>query len=291
MDPVSLSLDLSHQYEKQCDRLKQLPGSNIHGRYLTTAVGPVWVMEAGPEDAPPLIALHGLHTPSPFNLELLWSLTKSFRVISPDIPGQAGKTPGLAPLPTNASYAMWLEQVMAALGIERCPMTALSFGGAVLLDMAMYKPEAISVASMLMPAGFSRPLWRPLKKLILPFIDFKLHTDQPHFDQLMQPLMANNWPALERYYYATLQAGIPMTLIPPGPFSSDDLSKFTAPVQLFTASEDIYFDPKALASQAQQVLPELKQLRELEDLHVACEANRQLIQEQVLAFMRNENGM
>ncbi|WP_415911404.1 alpha/beta fold hydrolase [Neptuniibacter sp. QD37_11] len=291
MDPVSLSLDLNHRYQGQCDRLNQLPECNVTGRYQATSLGPIWVMEAGPEDAPRLIALHGLHTPAPFNLELLWPLTKHFRVISPDIPGQAGKTPGIAPVPSNSAYAMWLDQLLDALGVEQAPMVGLSFGGAVLLDLAAYKPERISAASLIVPAGFSRPLWRPLKKLILPFIGFKIHTDQPHFDQLMKPLMEDNWPELEQYYYSTFQAGIPMTLIPPGPFSKAELSRFKSPVQIFSASEDIYFDPDQLAEQARSTLVNLKQLKELEDLHIPCEENRRLIQEQVVAFMRNEIGM
>lgn len=291
MDATQLSADLNARYNNQLNCLQVLSSGSVEGRYVTTALGPVWVLEAGPKDGPPLIALHGLHTPGPFNLEFFWSLAQNFRVISPDIPGQAGKTPGIAPLPAGQAYAMWLDQLMDELAIDACPMVGLSFGAAILLDMAAYKPERINRASLVVPAGFFRPLWRPLKQLVMPFLGFKLHTDQLHFDQLMKPLMGENWPELERYYYSVFEAGIPMTLIPPGPFAVSDLSRFSAPVQLIYAQDDLYFDPDKLLKKAMQALPSIQEHRLINDLHVPSEQNRLLIQDDVLGFMRNKTGI
>lgn len=287
MSATLFSPELKHQYEQQCQRLPQ----PVRGYHLQTPTGPVWVLEAGPEDAPPLLALHGLHTPAPFNLELLWPLTEHFRVISPDLPGQAGQTSGVAPLPTQQGYAHWLNQVMDALGIQSCPMVGLSFGGSVLLDYATLHPERISAASLIVPAGFFRPLWRPLKKLFMPLLSFKLHTDRLHFDSLMQPLMADNWPALEQYYYAVFLAGIPMTMLPPGPFRVEDLKDFKAPVQLFVAEEDVYFAPDKLVQKARAALSNLQQLHRIDDLHVPNANSRSFIQKEALAFMLNKTGM
>jgi len=281
MNAAMLSPELNQQYQQQWQSLPHA----VRSSYVNTHLGPVWVMEAGSEDAPPIIALHGLHTPAPFNLELLWPLTQHFRVISPDIPGQAGKTSGMAPVPSHQAYAMWLEQVMGALSIDQCPMVGLSFGGAVLLDFAVLHPQRISAASLIVPAGFFRPLWRPLKKLILPLVNFKLHTDEPHFDSLMKPLMGDNWPALEDYYFAVFMAGIPMTLMAPGPYENKELAGFKAPVQLFVTEEDIYFAPDKLVAKARTALPNLAELHRLNDLHIPNLQNRLMIQKEVTSFM------
>lgn len=283
MDATLLSPELNQQYQQQW---QALPGE-VQGRYINTHLGPVWVMEAGPQDAPPLLALHGLHTPAPFNLELLWPLTQHYRVISPDIPGQAGKTPGLAPVPSHQAYAIWLDQIMDNYGIEKCPMVGLSFGGAVLLDYAVLHPKRITSASLIVPAGFFRPLWRPFKKLIMPLVSFKLHTDRLHFDSLMKPVMGDNWPALEQYYYSTFMAGIPMTLVPPGPFMIEQLVDFKAPVQLFVAEEDVYFAPEKLEEKAGKALQNLVEVHRIDDLHIPKPENRLMIQKEVTRFMLN----
>ncbi|MGB0203449.1 MAG: alpha/beta fold hydrolase [Neptuniibacter sp.] len=283
MDATLLSPELNQQYQQQW---QALPGE-VQGRYINTHIGPVWVLEAGPQDAPPLLALHGLHTPAPFNLELLWPLTQHYRVISPDIPGQAGKTPGLAPVPSHQTYAMWLDQIMDNYGIEQCPMVGLSFGGAVLLDYAVLHPKRITSASLIVPAGFFRPLWRPFKKLIMPLVSFKLHTDRLHFDSLMKPVMGDNWPALEQYYYSTFMAGIPMTLVPPGPFMIEQLVDFKAPVQLFVAEEDVYFAPEKLEDKAGKAVQNLVEVHRIDDLHIPKPENRLMIQKEVTRFMLN----
>ena len=287
MDATRLSPELNQRYEAQWNQLL----GDVRGEYIQTTLGPIWVAEAGPKDAPPLLAWHGLHTPAPFNLELLWPLTKHFRVISPDIPGQAGKTPGVAPLPNQGTYALWATQLMDALDIESCPMVGLSFGGAVLLDIAAFQPERITAASFIVPAGFFRPLLRPLKKLIFPLVGFKLNSDQLHFDSLMKPLMGDNWSALENYYFAVFQAGIPMTLMPPGPYSASQLEPFKAPAQVFIAEEDVYFSPDKLERKARQILPNIEQIYRIDDLHIPSPENREFIQKHATAFMLKECGL
>ena len=290
MDAITMSLDLNRRYETQWQRLSSSV-QGLEGEYIQTTLGPVWLTCAGPKDAPPLLLLHGLHTPAPFSIEFFRSLTEHFRVLCPDIPGQAGKTPGLAPMPSNQAYALWIECLLDKLGISSCCAIGLSFGGAVLLDLAVRNPERISAASLVVPAGFFRPIFRPLKKLLMPFVDFKLHSDQMHFDQLMKPLLGNNWPALEDYYFAVFQAGIPLTLVPPGPYDSRELKRFAAPVQLITATEDLYFSSAKLRKCARQLIPNLVQLSEVEDLHVPSPLNRDKIQNEVLSFLMKEMSM
>ncbi len=285
-----LSLDLKSRYDLQYSRLQQL-GYPCRQTVVSLAFGPVAVTELGDKSLPPLIALHGMHTPGPFMLELFVSLAREYCVICPDLPGHAGMTPGLAALSNTQGYAIWLEQFLNSQNIGSCPFVGLSFGGAVLLDMAAYQPERISAASLVVPAGFFRPLWRPLKRLLLPFVGFKLQSDREHFEQMMQPLMADHWSELGDYFYAVYQAGIPLALVPPGPFEQTQLSRFSAPVQLITAAEDLYFSSDKLLKKARAVLPNLVEDRLVDDLHIPQVENRLLIQKQVTAFMLNNTEM
>lgn len=282
MDNLSLSYNLQSRYQQQLDVLP----FKVRSYAVSTASGRVWINEAGPEQGPVLLCLHGLQTPSPFMLELVAELTAEYRVIVPDLPGQAGKTQSIAPVPINHGYAHWLDELMDALEIPGCAMVGLSFGGAVLLDMASYKPERIHAASLVVPAGFFRPLWRPMKNLIAPFLSFKLHSDLDHFEGLMGPLMGDNWAELKGYYYAVFEAGQPLMIIPPGPFQCEDLCRFHAPVQLFICEDDIYFEPNKQEKLANQALLNLVSIRRLKDLHVPTPANRRVIAHEASYFIR-----
>lgn len=281
MTPGILPPQVHHLYQQQ---MNKLPAA-VQGRYQDTELGKVWLLEAGDTTAPVLVALHGLQTPAPYLMEMLLPLTTHFRVICPDIAGQAGLSGLVSPLPVNNGYGFWLGKLLDELQIDACAMLGMSFGGAVVLDFAALMPQRIKAAALWVPAGFFRPLWRPLKHLLLPTLSFKLHSDKPHFDQMMQPLLGDNWPELRQFYYAVYEAGLPLMLMPPGPFKQQDLASLTAPVQLVVAEQDIYFAPDKLIRLAQEVLPEVTDLLRLDDLHVPTPENRIAMAQSLGAFL------
>ncbi|MFW1676155.1 alpha/beta fold hydrolase [Pontibacter sp. JAM-7] len=286
MTPGLLPPQVQKLYQQQ---LNSLPDT-VTGRYQNTELGQVWLLEAGDPQAPVLMALHGLQTPAPFLMEMLLPLTEHYRIICPDIPGQAGHSGLVAPLPVQQGYAYWLGKLMDALELPACAMLGMSFGGAILLDAASLMPERISAASLWVPAGFFRPVWRPIKSLLLPVLSFKLNSDQPHFDRMMDPLLGQNWPELKAYYYAVQEAGLPLVLIPPGPFGPEQLQSLQAPVQLVVAEQDIYFAPDKLIKLAQYALPELADLLRLDDLHVPSPEHRALMAQRLGAFLHRHTA-
>lgn len=268
-------------YDEQVTRLP----SPVQGRYVKTSAGEVWLTEVGALDKPPLLALHGLHTPAPFNLEMLWALTEHFRVICPDLPGHAGRSRAIAPLPTDHFWGRWVVELMDHLAIRCCPMVGISFGCAVVLDTAAYAPERVGPASLIVPAGLQHAVLRPLKHFLLPWLKFKFGSGEDAFSSMMKPLMHEEWPALEAYYTAVFTQQNLGILVPPGPSDKEELSRWLQPVQLTVATDDAYFDPKKLIKQARYLIPGLSEVFELNDCHVPTEANRRLIQERAVGFL------
>ena len=100
--------------------------------------------EAGEEDAPPVILIHGF-----ISSNLIWShillplASAGFRVIAPDLPGY-----GYSDKPRDALYtideqARAVVGLMNRLGLESATIVGASYGGAVAAMMALDYPERV----------------------------------------------------------------------------------------------------------------------------------------------------
>jgi pimeloyl-ACP methyl ester carboxylesterase len=100
--------------------------------------------EAGDEDAPPLILIHGF-----ISSNLIWSNTllplanAGFRVIAPDLPGY-----GYSDKPKDARYtideqARAVTRLMDGLGIQTATIVGASYGGAIAATLALDYPERV----------------------------------------------------------------------------------------------------------------------------------------------------
>jgi len=100
---------------------------NAEPRYRSARVGKVDVFyrEAGPPDAPVLLALHGFPSSSHMYRALLNGLGHRWRVIAPDYPGFGQSSmPAMNDFTYSfAAYADVIEQFSAAIGLTRYACT------------------------------------------------------------------------------------------------------------------------------------------------------------------------
>ena len=100
--------------------------------------------EAGDEDAPAIILIHGF-----ISSNLIWSNTllplanAGFRVIAPDLPGY-----GYSDKPRHARYtineqARAVQRLMDVLGIGTATIVGASYGGAIAATLALDYPERV----------------------------------------------------------------------------------------------------------------------------------------------------
>ncbi|MFZ4816104.1 MAG: alpha/beta fold hydrolase [Phototrophicaceae bacterium] len=128
-------------------------------RYVTTHVptryGDTHLTISGAHNAPPLIVLHGLGLHS-----LIWwpnvaALSRHFQVILVDVIGDAGRSAPTRPSMLDASYALWLQDVLDELALERVQVAAQSLGGWVALLTALHLPQRIGGLFLIAPAGLT----------------------------------------------------------------------------------------------------------------------------------------
>jgi len=104
----------------------------------------VHYQEAGDEQAPPIILIHGF-----ISSNLIWShvllplARQGFRVIAPDLPGY-----GYSDKPADARYtiaeqARFVAGFMDGLGIKKAIVVGASYGGAVAATLALDYPDRV----------------------------------------------------------------------------------------------------------------------------------------------------
>jgi pimeloyl-ACP methyl ester carboxylesterase len=84
------------------------------------------------------------------------AFAEHFRVYAIDMIGEAGlSAPSRPALPSDA-HALWLDDVLRGLSLERVSMVGLSLGGWLALDYATRRPERVERVAVLCPAGIGR---------------------------------------------------------------------------------------------------------------------------------------
>ena len=130
-----------------------VPYERIH---LPTREGETFVVACGPKDAPPVVLLHGSQANTAVWMfdAALWS--QRYRVYAVDMIGEPGlSAPSRPPLASEA-HALWLDDVMRGLALERAAFVGVSLGGWLALDYATRRPERIDRLALLCPAGIGR---------------------------------------------------------------------------------------------------------------------------------------
>ena len=123
---------------------------------LQTRAGETFIVACGDEHAPPVVLLHGAQaTAAAWMFDAaLWS--RSFRVYAVDVIGEAGFSAPSRPPPKSDAHALWLDDVMAGLGLTKAAFVGTSFGGWLALDYASRRPRTVERLALVCPAGIGR---------------------------------------------------------------------------------------------------------------------------------------
>ncbi len=133
--------------------LSQMPFGQ---RYVETAFGKTFMLTAGHESNPPVVLLHGSCSNSAFWFPEIMALSNQFRVYAVDIIGEAGNSEEYRLDLSTDSYALWLQNVLDALGIEKTYLIGNSLGGWMALKFATAYPERVSRLILIASAGLAQ---------------------------------------------------------------------------------------------------------------------------------------
>lgn len=219
-------------------------------REVETRFGATGVLVGGPPDAPPVVVLHGALASAAHALVELAPLLARFRVYAVDIVGQSVHSAPTRIAVDGNDYAVWLCEVLDALGLARTHVVAVSWGGFVAIRLAVQAPARIDRLALLVPAGVVKgPAWAGLTKLGLPMLRYRLAPSPAARDRLLRHLLTtpdDDWvPYLGDAFLAyRLAMQVPRLATP------DELAGFTRPTLVIGAEHDLSFPGGPLIARA-----------------------------------------
>lgn len=178
------------------------------------------VVEAGPEDGPAAVLVHGWAcTAFSWRRQVPVLARSGFRVVALDIKGHGfSDKPPLAAEYSASAMTSWVMDVMDACGVARAALVGHSMGGAIAASVALSAPERVDRLALIAPVGFGEVLGLRLGRWLSP--DRAL--------PLLPPL-GRVWMAAPRWTLTTsfrlIWGGGPVTL------SREDVEEYRAPTQ------------------------------------------------------------
>ena len=129
----------------------------------------VFYREAGPQDAPVMLLLHGFPSSSHMFRDLIPLLATRYRVIAPDLPGF-----GFTTVPAERNYvytfdhlARTMEAFVDALGLDKYALYVFDYGAPTGLRLAAAHPERVTALVSQNGNAYLEGLgdaWEPLRK-------------------------------------------------------------------------------------------------------------------------------
>lgn len=233
---------------------------------VPTRYGDTHVLAAGPQDATPVVLLHGMEGNAASWRHQLVGLQHDFRLYALDIIGSAGKSVPTRLSHDNDDHAKWLGDVLTALGIEKANLVGMSNGSWLVLKFAGYAPHRIERAALMSASGIV-----PVR---FPYRLAKL-ADQPIVsltkDVLAGALLTRGLvrravsgvyvmdaeadPHEIEWFY--LLAKYYRFRFPPGPVSDEEIGSLTAPTLLLMGEQEKFFPLDAVIARATRFIPHL----------------------------------
>lgn len=127
---------------------------------LLSPYGTTHVNVCGPQDAPPLLLLHGGGATSTVWFANVKELSAAHRVYAIDTLGDAGRSVHDGkPIASRDDLMDWLDAVLRSLGERRVDICGHSYGAWIALNYALHAPQNVRRLALLDPtqcfAGFS----------------------------------------------------------------------------------------------------------------------------------------
>ncbi|MFB8281482.1 alpha/beta fold hydrolase [Nocardia colli] len=238
--------------QRYAELLAEWPVPAEHRR-VPTREGETFVVVSGPEDAPPLVLLHGSGGNTANWRGDIASWATHFRTYSVDIIGEPGASAPSRPPLDSDRVALWFDDVLEGLGLSDISLAAMSLGGWVALDYAIRRPGRITRLALLCPAGIGAQLmgWLP-KALFLRLFGRRgvrrtaaivTGLDIPLAEEVLDDVVltfAEFKPRTER---------LPI-------FSDDALRALTMPMLVIVGARDVMLDSAVTADRVRRCAPD-----------------------------------
>lgn len=226
-------------------------------RLVPTRFGDAHVLQAGPDDAPPVVVFQGGNVVNPLTLAWFAPLADRFRIHAPDTIGQPGKSRGARVSANDASLGQWAVDVLDGLDLRAPAVVGISYGGGVVLRLAALAPERIGRAVLVVPAGIADVPVGSMLALAAGYLGYRLVPLRPFVESTVHRLTGGDPDALFVESTALAFRGTALDTEMPRNATPEELVGLTAPVMVIAGEHDPLFRPDRILPRAQALFTNL----------------------------------
>ncbi|WP_234025177.1 alpha/beta fold hydrolase [Streptomyces sp. MspMP-M5] len=152
---------LRDEYFAACDALYALGAPAAAEQDVETSFGTTHVYRYEPADPAarnrtPVVLVHGSGSCSAMWYPNTPALSAERPVYAVDTPGDPGRSVQRAPIHQPECAAQWLDETLAALGLDHVHLVGSSYGGWLTLNQAHRRPGRLASVTLLDPGGLEK---------------------------------------------------------------------------------------------------------------------------------------
>ncbi len=250
---------------------------------VDTSFGHAHVIATGPQDAPPIILVHGSNGCARIALETYPNLSEKFRVYAVDVPAQPNKSSETRPSMKDESYGIWMNEVIRALNIEKVTMVGFSFGGLVILKTLEQDVSKVKEVHLAAPAYIANG--NPLLALFQMFIPMRKYM-RTHNMKYVHKFLSRLFSEEDEFalnYLPKVFRHFSMDFSPVPVIRSQNANRITTPIHLYGAGNDLLFPGKKIINRARKIFPSLAESRLFDNSkHVLSRTDNDLIEKTII---------
>jgi pimeloyl-ACP methyl ester carboxylesterase len=254
--------ELQDRYLQAYDDVLSLWPVEYESRFVITRFGETHTLICGPQDAPPLVLLHGFGVNATMWIPLVETLSKSFRIYALDTIGDLGKSVPVIPLKQAGDYNLWLQDVYHELNINEGYLAGFSQGGWIALNFAIHGPKLLKKLVLLSPnAGLvtlnPQFMLRLMTMAVFPFAS--LVEKWASWNSLAWDKTQPFFMMLSRLTQAGVSGQKPSRPgVMPSTFSDAELQAIDVPVLMLVGDKEVVNNPLAALERAKLQIPDFE---------------------------------
>ena len=227
---------------------------------VATSQGETFVVASGDAVAPALVLLHGSAANCAMWMGEVRALAENFRVYAVDVIGEPGFSASSRPSLASDAHAVWLDDVLGGLGIERASFVGVSLGGWLALNYAIRRPDRVEQVAVLCPGGVGR------QKVRIVFEAMALRMCGAWGKRkLMERVLgrspaADLPPAVKAFtdFVALIHENFRPRMVKLPIFSDDALRRLNVPVLAIAGARDVMLDSANTKGRMEQLVPQVE---------------------------------
>lgn len=253
--------------------------------------GTTYVIVSGPEEAPPLVLLHGFFTTS-----ILWTpniseLSKTYRVFAIDIMGNRNRSIPEVPISTPDEFIQWIDETLNGLGLDCVYLTGMSYGAWLAMKFSLSAPERVNKLALISPAASLLPVVRqfmfrgmlsmlPPKKFWYKSFMAWLGIKGGPGNDFQQRLLDFMWLGSEH-----IKMSAESMRVMPTVFSDEELGRFKMPVLLLIGENEVIYNAAKALARSRRLIPDLTGELVPNCGHDISFSQHEIVDKRVLAFL------